>query len=107
MDALPAMVLGFEVLTDGQFGYYGTPDLTLEGVSRASKKAFVQASHAAQHAVCSLLTGQAKNVGRYQSPFAREKDSISAGQINKILLDAYAYLKVSDKIVSARALRKP
>ena len=94
-----------EVLTDGQFGYYGTPDLTLEGVSRASKKAFVQARHAAQHAVCSF-TSQArpKNVGRYQSPFAREKDSISAGQINKILLDAYAYLKVSDKIVSARAL---
>ena len=94
-----------EVLTDGQFGYYGTPDLTPEGVSRASKKAFVQAKHAAQHAVCSF-TSQArpKNVGRYQSPFAREKDSISAGQLNKILLDAYAYLKVSDKIISARAL---
>ena len=41
-----------EVLTDGQFGYYGTPDLTPEGVSRASKKAFVQARHAAQHSVC-------------------------------------------------------
>ena len=67
-----------EVLTDGQFGYYGTPDLTPEGVSLASKKAFTQARHAAKHAVCSF-TPQArpKNVGIYQSPFSREKDSIS------------------------------
>ena len=94
-----------EVLVDGQFGYYGTPDLTLDGVSRASKKAFTQARHAAKHSACSF-TEQArpKNVGKYQSPFAKKKDSISAGQLNKILLDAYNHLKVSDKIVSARAL---
>ena len=94
-----------EVLVDGQFGYYGTPDLTLDGVSRASKKAFTQARHAAQYSACSF-TEQArpKNVGKYQSPFAKKKDSISAGQLNKILLDAYNHLKVSDKIVSARAL---
>ena len=94
-----------EVLVDGQFGYYGTPDLTLDGVSRASKKAFTQARHAAKHSACSF-TEQArpKNVGKYQSPFAKKKDSVSAGQLNKILLDAYNHLKVSDKIVSARAL---
>ena len=94
-----------EVLADGQFGYYGTPDLTPEGVSRASKKAFTQARHAAQHALCSF-TEQArpKNVGKYQSSFAKKKDSISAGQLNKILLDSYNHLKVSDRIVSARAL---
>ena len=94
-----------EVLVDGQFGYYGTPDLTLDGVSRASERAFTQARHAAKHSACSF-TEQArpKNVGKYQSPFAKKKDSISAGQLNKILLDAYNHLKVSDKIVSARAL---
>ena len=94
-----------EVLADGQFGYYGTPDLTPEGVSRASKKAFTQARHASQHALCSF-TEQARpnSVGKYQSSFAKKKDSISAGQLNKILLDSYNHLKVSDRIVSARAL---
>ena len=29
-----------EVLIDGQFGYYGTPDMTMAGIDRAAKKAF-------------------------------------------------------------------
>ncbi len=32
-----------EVLTDGQFGYYGTPNMTDIGISDAAKKAYGQA----------------------------------------------------------------
>ena len=33
-----------EVLANGQFGYYGTPNMTNEGVSNAAQKAFIQAA---------------------------------------------------------------
>ena len=36
-----------EVLVDGQFGYYGTPNMTSEGVSNAAKEAYAQAKKAA------------------------------------------------------------
>ena len=32
-----------EILVDGQFGYYGTPNMTSEGISSAAIKAFDQA----------------------------------------------------------------
>ena len=94
-----------EVLADGQFGYYGTPNMTDKGISAAAKKAYVQAKQAAKHATYKFTTAaRPANVGSYQSPFVKEKDTITPGELNKILLDAYNQLKVSDKIVSARAL---
>ena len=94
-----------EVLADGQFGYYGTPNMTDVGISDAAKKAFVQAKQAANHATYKFTdAARPANVGFYQSPFVKEMDTISPGELNKILLDAYTQLKVSDKIVSARAM---
>ena len=94
-----------EVLADGQFGYYGTPNMTDVGISDAAKKAFVQAKQAANHATYKFTdAARPANVGSYQSPFVKEMDTISPGELNKILLDAYTQLKVSDKIVSARAM---
>jgi predicted Zn-dependent protease len=94
-----------EVLADGQFGYYGTPNMTAVGISDAAKKAFVQAKQAANHATYKFTdAARPANVGSYQSPFVKEMDTISPGELNKILLDAYTQLKVSDKIVSARAM---
>ncbi len=94
-----------EVLADGQFGYYGTPNMTDVGISDAAKKAFVQAKQAANHATYKFTdAARPANVGSYQSPFMKEMDTISPGELNKILLDAYTQLKVSDKIVSARAM---
>ncbi len=40
-----------EVLANGQFGYYGTPDMTPDGVARAAQKAFKQAQIASQHSI--------------------------------------------------------
>lgn len=97
--------LMIEVLSNGQFGYYGTPNMTNESVAAAAKKAFKQAQLASRHATFQFSEdARPANVGNYQSPFVKEKDSLSPGELNKLLLDAYNQLKVSDKIVSARAL---
>jgi predicted Zn-dependent protease len=79
--------------------------MTNEGVSSAAQKAFTQAQLASKHATFEFSEdARPANVGNYQSPFVKKKDSLSPGELNKILLDAYNHLKVSDKIVSARAL---
>jgi predicted Zn-dependent protease len=94
-----------EVLANGQFGYYGTPNMTNEGVARAAQKAFAQAQLASKYATFQFTqNARPANIGSYQSPFVKKKDSLSPGELNKLLLDAYNQLKVSDKIVSARAL---
>ena len=94
-----------EVLVDGQFGYYGTPNLTSEGVSNAARKAFKQAKLASKHSVFAFdeKARPAFN-GKYYSPFVKDKDSLSAGSLNQLLQNAYHSLKVSDKIVSASSL---
>jgi len=94
-----------EVLANGQFGYYGTPDMTPDGVARAAQKAFKQAQIASQHSIYAFdETARPAFQGDYQSPYTKDRDSLSAGNLNELLLDAYNHLKVSDKIVSASSL---
>jgi len=94
-----------EVLVDGQFGYYGTPNMTMEGIASAAKKAYKQAQIASKHATYHFdLSARPSYQGSYNSPFLKDRDSLSAGKLNEILLDAYNHLKVSDKIVSASSL---
>ena len=94
-----------EVLTDGQFGYYGTPDLTQKGVAAAAEKAFLQAKLAARHSIFQFdKSARPVYKGEYLSPFKKGRDSLSAGRLNQILIEAYNHLKVSDKIVSASSL---
>ena len=91
-----------EVLANGQFGYYGTPDMTPQGVARAAQKAYKQAQIASQHSIYAFdETARPSFQGDYQSPYTKDRGSLSAGNLNKLLLDAYNHLKVSDKIVSA------
>ena len=94
-----------EVLVNGQFGYYGTPDMTTEGAARAAKKAYKQAQIASEHALYSFdETARPSFQGEYCSPFTKDRESLSAGSLNDLLLDAYKTLKVSEKIVSASSL---
>ena len=94
-----------EVLVNGQFGYYGTPDMTKEGVSRAAKKAYQQAEIASGHALHHFdESARPSFQGEYRSPYTKNRESLSAGNLNELLLDAYNSLKVSDKIVSASSL---
>ena len=94
-----------EVLVDGQFGYYGTPNLTSHGVSDAAMKAYRQAKIASEHSVFAFdEKARPAYKGTYNSPFEKDRESLSAGNLNQLLLDAYKNLKVSDKIVSASSL---
>ena len=94
-----------EVLVDGQFGYYGTPNLTSHGVSDAAMKAYRQAKIASQHSVFAFdAKARPPYKGTYNSPFEKDRESLSAGNLNQLLLDAYNNLKVSDKIISASSL---
>ena len=94
-----------EVLVDGQFGYYGTPNLTSHGVSDAAMKAYRQAKIASEHSVFAFdEKARPPYKGTYKSPFEKDRESLSAGNLNQLLLDAYKNLKVSDKIVSASSL---
>ena len=86
-----------EVLVNGQFGYYGTPDMTKEGVSRAAKKAYQQAEIASGHALHHFdESARPSFQGEYRSPYTKNRESLSAGNLNELLLDAYNSLKVSD-----------
>jgi Putative modulator of DNA gyrase. len=94
-----------EVLVDGQFGYYGTPALTQRGVSDAAKKAFLQAKVASEHSIFSFdINARPVFKGEYISPFKKGRESLSAGSLNQLLLEAYNSLKISDQIVSAYSL---
>ncbi len=94
-----------EVLVNGQFGYYGTPNMTSEGIANAAKKAFQQAELASKHASFQFdESARPAHQGTYNSPFTKDRNSLSASQLNEILLDAYHHLKISDKIVSASSL---
>ena len=94
-----------EVLVNGQFGYYGTPDMSPESIANAAKKAYQQAEIASRHANYQFdESARPSHTGSYSSPFSQNRESLSAGKLNEILLEAYNHLKVSDKIVSASSL---
>ena len=94
-----------EVLVDGQFGYYGTPNISKEGVDQASMNAYKQAKAASKYSVHSFSDEvRPKSIGTYKSPFIKHIKDVSAKELNVLLLDAYKHLRVSDKIVSATSL---
>ena len=94
-----------EILVDGQFGYYGTPDISKSGVERASRNAFYQAKEASKYALHNFTSEvRPKSVGSYKSPFVKDIRDVSAKELNVLLLEAYKQLKISDKIVSASSL---
>ena len=93
-----------EILSKGQFGYYATNDMSILGIQNAANKAKAQAGKASQYSIYSFSEGaRPKAVGSYESSFSKDVDSISAGEINNILLAGCDALKISDKIVSASA----
>ena len=94
-----------EVLVNGQFGYYGTPDISKSGIERASRNAYNQAKEASKYALHKFTSEvRPKSVGNYKSPFVKDIRDVSAKELNVLLLEAYKQLKVSDKIVSASSL---
>ena len=94
-----------EVLSDGQFGYYGSRNLNNKSIQQAAEKALIQAKSAAKNALYKFTDAVRPTIkGDFSSPFLKAVDEIDAGRLNEILLNAYNQLKVNDNIVSAHAL---
>ena len=94
-----------EVLSDGQFGYYGCRQMDIKNIQNAANKALLQAKSAAINPIFKF-TDRVRPVtkGNFQSPFTKSVKEIDAGQLNEILMKAYNQLKVNENIVSASAL---
>ncbi len=94
-----------EVLIDGHFGYAGTSDLSLSGITAAAKKARELALHAAKFKVFPFSTAQRPPTrGQYQSPRLSNLDQISLKEIMDTLMLASQSLNISDKIVNRLAM---
>ncbi len=96
-----------EVLVDGQFAYYATSRLDIESVQAAATTAVSMAKAAAPFSI-HKFTEQARPVatGNYHSPYQQAENSLSAGDINGLLVKSCEALKVSEKIVSTNALAR-
>ncbi len=96
-----------EVLSKGQFGYYGITSPDSGKIQMAAEKALQQAELASPYSVFSF-TEEVRPVARgvYRSPFEKYTDAISPGDLNDLLMRACARLKVSSKIVSRTAFAR-
>lgn len=93
-----------EVLVNGQMGYAATNSITLDRMLYASQQAYEQAIAASQWAIHSTpMTARPKVVGQYTSPFQKPLDTLTAEEINDLLVRLCQTMKVSDKIVKTSA----
>ncbi len=94
-----------EVLKNGQFGYSATSDLTFDGINKAAKMACSSALKASKHSIFSFNKDvRPKSNGSYETPLTLPFDSLSAGEINDILMKANDWLQVDDRIISVTAM---
>ena len=94
-----------EVLKNGQFGYCGTSDLSIDGIKRAASNALKSAVKASKHSVFSFSSDvRPGSKGEYKTPLDLPFDSLSAGEINDILMKANDWLLVDDRIISVSAM---
>ena len=77
-----------EVLADGQFGYYGCNSLKYATIRNAAEKALIQAKAAAKNPLYTF-SSDARPVtkGKFQSPYKKSVEEMSAGWLNEILLN--------------------
>ena len=94
-----------EVLSNGQFGYAATSDLSESGINLAARRALENANTGSEKGLYKFNESvRPKAVGTYESPYVKDMKSLSPGQINEILLKANNFLKQSDKVISASSM---
>ena len=94
-----------EVLKNGQFGYCATSDLSFSGIQRAATTAQQSAVRASNYSVFSFESNvRPKSKGEYLTPLELPFDSLSAGEINDILMKANDWLLNDDRIMSVSAM---
>ncbi len=96
-----------EVLVEGQFAYAASSNVGIRSVQSAAEKAVKMARAAAPYSI-HQFTSEARPVatGNYNSPHQKIENSVSAGEINELLIRSCETLKVSEKIVSTNALAR-
>ncbi len=93
-----------EVLAKGQFGYCAVGRMDEAAVAESAKKAYQQALAASEYAVYSFTQdARPPHKGSYATSVTKDFDSLSAGDINDLLININKKLKVSGKIISANA----
>ena len=76
-----------EVLVNGQFGYYGTPNLSNQGVSDAANKAYQQAMIASNHSVYTFdKKARPAYKGNYYSPFVKDLCTEMLGTLARYII---------------------
>ena len=94
-----------EVLKNGQFGYCATSDLSFSGIQRAATTAQESALRASKYSVFSFESNvRPKSKGEYLTPLELPFDSLSAGEINDILMKANDWLLNDSRIMSVSAM---
>tara|TARA_Y100001970_G_C14186347_1_gene832835 strand:- start:472 stop:1893 length:1422 start_codon:yes stop_codon:yes gene_type:complete len=90
-----------EVLSNGQFAYFGSNSMDIKSIQHAAEKALEQAKIAAKYSIHPFTNeARPKAIGEYQSSYKEGIDLMRIGELNELLIDSNKALKVSDKIVS-------
>ncbi len=94
-----------EVLVDGQFGYYGTHNISYDSIKNATDKAYLQALNASKYSIHKFSTDvRPKSVGNYRSNYSIKH--IALDDLMDTLLKTNKALKDSKKVVSAISMAR-
>jgi len=94
-----------EVLVNGQFGYYGTHDISLDAIKNAANKACKQAFNASKFSVHSFTEDvRPQTTGEYRSPYKIK--SVELDELMGTLIESNKILKKSKKVVSALSMAR-
>ena len=94
-----------EVLVDGQFGYYGTHNISYDSIKNATDKAYLQALNASKYSIHKFSTDvRPKSVGTYRSNYSIKH--IALDDLMDTLLKTNKALKDSKKVVSAISMAR-
>ncbi|MGF1513923.1 MAG: TldD/PmbA family protein [Elainellaceae cyanobacterium] len=93
-----------EVMVDGHIGYGATNALAEPQLLEAAAIAYRQARAASEWAIYpATQAARPKVVGRYRSPVQTSLATMSAGDVNQMLVDLCQHMRVSERIVQALA----
>ena len=94
-----------EVLVNGQFGYYGTHNISYDAIKNATDKAYLQALNASKYSIHKFSTDvRPKSVGSYKSNYSIKE--VPLDDLMDTLLKTNKVLKQSEKVVSAISMAR-
>ncbi len=93
-----------ETIVNGQIGYGATNAVNAESIRYAADVAYQQALAASQWGIHPMTPAvRPKVVGQYTSPFQKDVEALTPGDINDLLVRLCDTMKVSDRIIQTNA----